>query len=111
MNDSPHAQPPPATDLQVLTLSGAEANALLDRIRERSTRPAVPAGLLGWSARRTRQFALLAAAVALAEVALIAGLPGMEQREPLERALGTTLSEGRPLTARDVYLLHLWGKP
>jgi hypothetical protein len=111
MNDTPHAQPPPATNLQALALSEAEANALLDRLRERSARPTLAIGLLGWSARRTCQFALLAAAVALAEVALIAGLSDIGKPEPLERALGTTLLEGRPLTARDVYLLHLWGKP
>jgi hypothetical protein len=108
MNDARNAQPPPAADLSALALTQGEAAALLDRIRRRSTRPRVPAGFLGLSARRTRQVALLAATVALADVALIACLP---RQEPLQRALGATLVEGRPLTPRDVYLLHLWGKP
>jgi hypothetical protein len=111
MKDAPHAQPPPATDLQVLALSDGEAEALLDRIRKQSVQPGAPAGLLGLSARKTRQLTLTAAAVAVAEVALIAGLSDIGKIEPLERALGTTLLQGRPLTPRDVYLLHLWGKP
>jgi hypothetical protein len=108
MKDVRDAQPPPAVGLSALALSQGEAAALLDRIRRRSAQPEVPTGFMGLSARRTRQVALLAATVALAEVALIACLPG---QEPLKRALGTTLVEGRPLTPRDVYLLHLWGKP
>jgi hypothetical protein len=111
MNDVPDTRLPPATDLQALVLSDREAHALLDRIRKRCDQPAVPAGLLGLSGRRTRQLALLAATIAFSEAALIAVLPGMGTREPLEHALGTTLLEGRPLTPRDVYLLHLWGKP
>jgi hypothetical protein len=111
MNDVTDTSLSPPTDLQALALLDEEAKFLLDRIRTRSSRSGLAAGLLGWSARKTRQFALLAAAVALAEVALIAGLPGMGTREPLGRALGATLLEGRRLTARDVYLLHLWGTP
>jgi hypothetical protein len=111
MKDVPHAQQPLATELQVLALSDGEANALLDRIRKQSVPPGAPAGLLGLSARRTCQFTLCAAAVALAEVALIAGSTDIGRLEPLELALGATLVERRPLTPRDVYVLHLWGKP
>jgi hypothetical protein len=111
MNDGPDAQPPPVTDLHALALSRAEARALLDRIRARSARPPVPAGVFGLSARRTRQFVLLSSAATLAQLALIAVLPGARTREPLEHAFGTTLLEGRSLTPRDVYVFHLWGKP
>jgi hypothetical protein len=111
MNDVTHSQPPPATDLQALTISDGEAKALLDRVWKRSAPPAIPTGLLGLSAGKTRQFTLFAAAIALAEVVLIAGLPGLGKREPLQHALGVTLLEGRTLTPRDVYVLHLWGKP
>jgi hypothetical protein len=111
MKDVPHDQQPLAAELQVLALSDGEANALLARIRKRSVPPEAPAGLLGLSARRTRQLTLCAAAVALADVALIAGLSDIGRREPLELALDATLVERRLLTARDVYVLHLWGKP
>jgi hypothetical protein len=111
MNDLPDAQPPPVVDLQALALSQAEARALFDGIRARAAPTPIATGLLGLSVRTTRQCALLGAAAALAQVALIAILPGLRPREPLEHAFGATLLEGRPLTPRDVYLFHLWGKP
>ena len=113
MNDPPDAlsSPPPAIDLQALALTDAEAQVLLGGVRARLAPPQVPAGFLGLSARRARQLALLSAAAALLEVALLAVLPVVRARQPLELALGAALLEGRPLTPRDVYLLHLWGEP
>jgi hypothetical protein len=113
MNDPPDplSSPSPAIDLQALALTDAEAHALLGGLRARFAPSGVPVGFLGLSARRARQLALLAATAALLEVALLVALPAVRARQPLELALGAALLEGRPLTPRDVYLLHLWGEP